>query len=95
MSTKPLRSAAAAADEGPTLGQLLSEALERPDMGRHVLLEEAHVQAETLDMSLADHLRQGDVLNRRPDSDDLDAAPHAFRPAVHGAYSAGADLAAR
>jgi hypothetical protein len=64
-------------------------------MGRQVLFEEADVQAETLDMSLADHLRQGDVLNRRPDSDDLDAAPHAFRPAVHGAYSAGADLAAR
>jgi hypothetical protein len=44
-------------------------------MGRQVLFEEADVQAETLDMSLADHLRQGDVLNRRPDSDDLDAAP--------------------
>jgi hypothetical protein len=31
-----------------------------------------------------------DVLSRRPDPDDLDAATHAFRLAVHGAYSIGA-----
>jgi len=37
--------------------------------------------------------RGKDVLNRRPDPDDLDAASQAYKIAVHGAYSAISRLA--